>query len=60
MKTQEAIDYFGTLKKLADALGVWPQVIYQWGDTPPMGRQYELEVKTAGALKADTKAEVHG
>jgi hypothetical protein len=28
-------------------------VIYQWGDTPPMGRQYELEVKTGGKLKAD-------
>ena len=53
MKTQEAIDYFGGLRKLAQALDVWPQVIYQWGETPPMGRQYELEVKTGGKLKAD-------
>ncbi|CAB4215750.1 DNA-binding transcriptional regulator Cro, partial [uncultured Caudovirales phage] len=30
-----------------------PQVIYQWGEKPPMSRQYELEVKTEGTLKAD-------
>ena len=53
MKTKEAIEYYGGLKKLADALDVWPQVIYQWRDSPPMSRQYELEVKTGGKLKAD-------
>ena len=53
MTTQEAIDYYGSTKKLADALGVWPQVIYNWNQTPPMARQYELEVKTNGVLKAD-------
>jgi hypothetical protein len=51
--TKEAIEHFGGLKKLADALGVWPQVIYRWGDRPPMGRQYEIEVKTEGKLRAD-------
>lgn len=56
MKTQEAIDYYGSTKKLADALGIWPQVIYTWSETPPMARQYELEVKTEGALKADREA----
>jgi hypothetical protein len=60
MKTQEAIKHYGSLRKLAEALDVWPQVIYQWGDTPPMGRQYELEVKTAGVLKADKQAVTHG
>ncbi len=53
MKTQEAIDHYGGIKKLADALGIWPQVIYTWGESPPMARQYELEVKTQGAIKAD-------
>jgi hypothetical protein len=28
-------------------------VIYQWGEYPPLARQYELEVRTEGALKAD-------
>jgi transcriptional repressor of cell division inhibition gene dicB len=52
MTTKEAIEYYGGRKALADALGVWPQVIYTWGEYPPMARQYELEVKTDGALKA--------
>ena len=59
MKTQEAIDYYGSVKKLADALGIWPQTIYTWGETPPMARQYELEVKTEGALKADREAKIN-
>ncbi len=53
MKTRDAIEYYGGLKKLADALGVWPQYIYQGGEYPPKGRQYEIEVKTEGALKAE-------
>lgn len=52
MTTQEAIDYYGGVKPLADALGIWPQVVYTWGESPPMARQYELEVKTDGTLKA--------
>lgn len=59
MTTNEAIEHFGGVRPLAEALQVWPQVVYQWGDCPPMGRQYELEVKTGGALKADRGA-AHG
>jgi DNA-binding transcriptional regulator YdaS (Cro superfamily) len=55
MKTQDAIEHFGGLKKLADLLGIWPQVIYQWGEYPPPGRQYELEVRTNGVLRAETE-----
>jgi hypothetical protein len=53
MTTKEAIDYFGSIKKLADTIGIWPHVIYRWGDYPPSARQYELEVKTDGKLKAE-------
>ena len=53
MKTQEAIDYYGGIRQLAEALKTWPQTIYQWGETPPMGRQYELQIKTDGKLKAE-------
>ncbi len=56
MTTQEAIDYFGGRRQLAEVLGVWPQVIYAWGEEPPMSRQYELEVKTNGALRARNDA----
>lgn len=52
MTTKEAIAYFGGIKALADALHVWPQAIYKWGDEPPMAKQYELEVRTNGSLKA--------
>ena len=53
MTTQQAIDHYGSIKALADALGVWPQVIYRWGKYPPMSRQYELQVKTKNKLKAE-------
>ena len=57
MKTKEAIEYYGGIKQLAEALGIWPHVIYRWGDNPPLARQYELEVKTGGKLRAeDAKA----
>lgn len=52
MKTQEAITHFGGIKQLAESLGIWPHVIYRWGDHPPMARQYELEVKSGGKLRA--------
>ena len=52
MTTQQAIYHYGSIKGLADALGVWPQVIYRWGEHPPMARQYELQVKTKNKLKA--------
>lgn len=52
MKTSEVVEFYGGIKELAAALKVWPQVIYSWGEEPPMARQYELEVKTNGALKA--------
>lgn len=53
MTTKQAIEYFGGIKQLAAELNIWAHVIYRWGEYPPMGRQYELEVKTNGALKAE-------
>ena len=53
MKTKDAVEFFGGIKKLAQELSIWPHVIYRWGDNPPMARQYEIEVKTNGALKAE-------
>lgn len=51
MKTAEAIKHYGGTKQLAEALGIWPHVIYRWGSHPPKARQYELEVKSGGKLK---------
>ena len=55
MTTNEVILYFGDVRKLARALDTSTNAIYQWGDTPPLSRQYELEVKTNGELKAEVK-----
>ena len=55
MKTKEAIEYFGSIKNLAEALNIWPHNISRWGDTPPLSRQYEIEVKTNGKLKSEEK-----
>jgi len=53
MTTDEAKQHFGGIKGLATAIDVWPHVIYRWGKFPPMARQYELEVKSGGKLKAE-------
>lgn len=55
MTTKEAIDYFGGVKALAQALDIWPTGISRWGKSPPMLRQYEIEKITGGKLKADKK-----
>lgn len=61
MTTQEAKEYFGGAKRLAAFLDCWPSAIFNWGDVPPRGIQYELEVRTGGDLKADRQEEVaHG
>lgn len=53
MTTQDAITHFGGVKPLAFFMDVYPQTIYQWGEYPPIRAQYELEVRTKGALKAE-------
>jgi len=42
MKTQDAIKEFGGRKALADALGIWPQAVYNWGDDVPELRAYQI------------------
>ena len=55
MKTQDAINHYGDIKKLADTLDMWPQAVYAWGEYPPKGKQYEIQVKSEGKLKAETE-----
>lgn len=52
MKKEEVIEYFGSIKKAAAALDVYPQTIYQWGETVPELMQYKVQVITKGKLKA--------
>lgn len=53
MQTRKAIEHFGSTRKLAQALGITPQAINQWGAVVPKLRQYEIERVTDGKLKAD-------
>ncbi|MDT4864253.1 Cro/Cl family transcriptional regulator [Metapseudomonas lalkuanensis] len=52
MRTQDAADYFGSKKKLAEALHIQPSAVTQWGEEVPWVRQYQIEVLSNGALKA--------
>lgn len=53
MKTQQAIDHYGSATALADALSVTLPAISQWGEFPPDKRQLQIERLTDGALKAE-------
>lgn len=56
MKTELAVDYFGTKAAIADALGIKRSAVSQWGETIPKGRAYQIEVLTDGKLKADPRS----
>lgn len=53
MKTSDVIAYFGSIARTAEALDCHRNSIYQWGDIVPPARQFELEIKTGGALISD-------
>ncbi|MFZ4539495.1 Cro/CI family transcriptional regulator [Propionivibrio sp.] len=52
MKTQQAIDCFGSRGELASRLGIDITATYHWGETVPELRQYQIQVLTCGKLIA--------
>jgi hypothetical protein len=48
-----ALEYFGTIPKLAAALGINRQAVYMWKGRIPKARAYELESITRGRLSAE-------
>ena len=58
VKTKTVVDFFGSKKKVASALGITPSAVTMWGVDVPELRQYQLERQTSGALKADKKKSV--
>lgn len=60
MKTQDAIKHFGGRQQLADALGITRPATYEWGDTVPELRQYQIEVLSGGAMRAERMADDAG
>ncbi|MGH8382602.1 Cro/CI family transcriptional regulator [Pseudomonas sp.] len=55
MKTREVADFFGSKKKLADALGIQPSAVTMWGEFVPQSRQYQIQVLSKGRFQADHK-----
>jgi len=53
MKTSDVIAHYGSLARAATALNMSRTALYQWGEEVPAARQFELEVKTGGALTSD-------
>ena len=58
MTTDEAVQHFArngraSRAAVARALGISRKAVAKWGPYPPPGRQFELEVLTEGALKAE-------
>jgi hypothetical protein len=52
LKTQDAIRFFGSVETLKAALKLKARTEI-WGEFPPASRQYQLEVLTNGALRAE-------
>lgn len=52
MKTHDVIQHFGGVSKLAQALGISRKAVYQWGEEPPEGRQYQIQLITSGTFQA--------
>ena len=58
MKTIDAIKYYGSRRKLADAMGIKDvSSISHWGTTVPERRQFQLQVLTDGSLVAQKQTE---
>lgn len=58
MSPSQALEHFGTKAEIARVLGITPPSVIEWFDDGviPDGRQYQLELATNGALKADHPA----
>ncbi len=54
MKKSDVIAHFGSVSATAEALGITTNAVSMWTEAVPMGRQWQIENITGGALKADT------
>lgn len=50
MKKDDAIAHFGSMAKLAKALGITAPAVHKWSTYPPMDRQAQIEELTGGEL----------
>ncbi len=56
MTKDQAVLHFGSQAALARALGITRGSVHNW-DEIPIGRQFQIEVVTDGALLADRQQE---
>lgn len=58
MNPRQVIEFFGDHRSVAEALGLAAPSIYDWEKSGqvPEGRQYQIEMATNGALRADKPA----
>ncbi len=58
MSPKQVIEHFGGIPKTAQALGLKAPTIYDWLETGevPEARQYQIEMASDGALRADKPA----
>ena len=56
MNTAQAVAHFGSKKKLAEALGISPSAVTLWANAIPTLRQFQIQMLTCGALKAERDA----
>lgn len=58
MTPREVIEFYGTQKGVAAAVGISQASVSEWVSNGyvPLGRQYELQVLTGGRLKADPES----
>ncbi len=55
MLKADAINFYRTGEKLAEALGITAQAVYQWGEMVPREKALELERMTKGKLQAGAR-----
>jgi DNA-binding transcriptional regulator YdaS (Cro superfamily) len=53
MRTQQAIEHFGSPSAIAAALGISRPAVSKWGDTVPYASARRLEQLSGGALALD-------
>ena len=50
MTTQEAVQFWGGQKSLANALGITRDAVHKWRQYPPMATQFQIMVLSGGRL----------
>ncbi|EEN7391604.1 transcriptional regulator [Salmonella enterica subsp. enterica serovar Telelkebir] len=53
MLTKDALNFFGSKSRVAEAAGVRLQSLYKWGELVPEGRAMRLQTASDGVLTYD-------